>query len=145
MNLVNLGDRAIRERKENRERPEKWELKDYQAQVDLEVIPESWALKEIGGRGVNQEVWALEERPELLETPGREEPSGKAAILDSGVTSAQWGSEDPQDPKERPVWLVLMGGRGFLDFLDPRASQGKTELLETLDRRDFLVCRECSG
>lgn len=145
MNLENPADRAIRERKENREHPEKWEPKDYRDQEEREVILESWALKGIGEREVNLEAWVLEGSRALLETQVREEPSERAAILDCWESQAQWGSEDPQDPKERPVWPVLMAERGFPDFLGQRDCQGKTGLLETLGHRDFLVYRECSG
>lgn len=145
MNLVNPADRAIRERKVNRERPEKWERRDCRALQEPEDILESWARREIGESEVNPETLVLEGFWELLETQVREEPSGRAAILDSGATQVQPGSEDLQDPKERPVWPVLTGGRGFLDSPALRDSQGKTGLLETPGLRDFPVYQECSG
>lgn len=145
MNLVNLGDRGIREKKEIRECLAKWELKDCQAQEDLEDIQESWAPKATGDQEVNLEVLVLAGSKDILVIRVKGEPSVSLDTLESWATLVQLGSEEFLDQKETQASLVQTGGRGFLDSPDPRVFQERMELQETLGLRDFLVYRDRLG
>lgn len=145
MNLVNPADRGIRETKEIRERRVKLELKDYQAQEDLEDIQELWAPKATGVPEVELEMLVLVGFREVLEIQVKEEPSERPATSESWATLVRRGSEEFLDPKETQVSLVQTGGRASLDSLDLRVFQERVELQETLGLRGFLVYQERLG